>query len=218
MPGSPLGPWRTVVGVVGDMRQGYDDADLRDLYLPFLQVPGRFASVHIRTDRPLSFWEERVCAAAATLTPYAMVGTATSIVSEDRQRTGTRFLASMLSGFGAFAALLATFGSYAVTHYAVQQREREIAVRVAVGGSPGAIVQMFLRQNAVVLAVGLVLGLCGAFGGAKLLANQVYGVRPFDLATIVAACVLMAASGVLAAWWPARKAALRDPMSVLKEA
>src|SRR5262247_2673378 len=80
--GSPFGSWRTIVGVVGDIHQGYEDSDLRDLYLPFLQSPSRFASVHVRTDRPLSFWEQSVRAAAAPLDPYVMITPAATIVSQ----------------------------------------------------------------------------------------------------------------------------------------
>ena len=76
MPGDAFGPWRTVVGVVGDIRQGYDDADLRDLYVPFLQSPSRFASVHVRTDRPLSYWDQSVRVAATDLEPYALISRA----------------------------------------------------------------------------------------------------------------------------------------------
>lgn len=217
MPDAPLGPWRTVVGVVADIRQGYDDSDLRDIYLPFLQAPSRFASVHVRTDLPISFWGERIRSAASGIDPYVLVGAAATIVSEDRQRTGTHFLTSMLIGFAVFATLLAILGIYGVTTYAVQQREREIAVRVALGGSHGAIIRMFLKQGAHVLAIGLGLGWFGAIGVAKILENRVYGVKPFDVATLIAACVVMIASGVSAIWWPARRAAMRSPMAVLKE-
>src|SRR6185295_17153581 len=102
MPGAPFGPWRTIVGVVGDIRQGYEDTDVRDIYLPFLQAPSRFASVHVRTVRPLSFWQDSVRAAAAEIDPYVQVAAAKTILSEDRQGRGTRFLASMLSGFAVF--------------------------------------------------------------------------------------------------------------------
>lgn len=217
MPGSPLGPWRTIVGVVGDIRQGYEDADLRDLYVPFLQSPGRFASIHVRTERSLSFWEQSVRAAAAELDPYVMISPATRIVSEDRQRAGTRFLTSLLTGFAVFAALLVVLGISGVTGYAAQQREREIAVRMAVGASRGAIIRLFLKEGARVLAMGLSLGLLGASGAVRVLENQVYGVQPFDLATRVAACALMAFVGLAAVWWPARRAARRDPMVVLKD-
>ena len=217
MPGDALGPWRTIVGVVGDIHQGYEDSDLRDLYLPFLQSPSRFASVHVRTDRPLSFWDQSVRAAAAPLDPYVMITPAATIVSQDRQQAGTRFLTSMLTGFAAFAAFLAVLGIYGVTGYAVQQREREIAVRVAVGADRSAITRLFLKEGARVLAFGLGLGLFGAFWAVRILESQVYGVQPFDLVTRVAACALMIIAGLAAVWWPARRAALRNPMMVLKE-
>ena len=69
----------------------------------------------------------------------------------------------MLTGFAVFAAFLAVLGIYGVTGYAVQQREREIAVRVAVGASRSAIIRLFLKEGARVLAIGLGLGLFGAF-------------------------------------------------------
>lgn len=216
MPESPLAPWRTIVGVVGDIRQGYADSDLRDIYLPFLQVPSRFASIHVRTVQPLSFWEKNIRAAARELNPYAIVSPATTIVSEDRQRAGTRFLTLVLTGFSGFAAFLAVLGIYGVTKYAVQQREREIAIRAALGGSRGAIMRLFLKQGGRVLAIGLGLGLCGALAAAKILRSQVHGVQPFDLATFAIACALMSAAGLFAVWWPARRAARIDPMVALR--
>lgn len=217
MPGSSLGPWRTIVGIVGDVRQGYEDSDLRDLYLPFLQSPSRFAAVHVRTGRPLAFWDQSVRAAASELEPYALITPASTIVSEDRQRSGTRFLTWVLTGFAGFAAFLAMLGIYGVTGYAVQQREREIAVRVAVGASRTAIVRLFLKEGVRVLLAGLGLGLFGAYWAARILEHQVFGVQPLDLATRVAACVLMTGASLFAVWWPARRAAQRDPMLVLKE-
>lgn len=217
MPGDALGPWRTIVGVVGDIHQGYEDPDLRDLYVPFLQSPGRFAAVHVRTDRPLAFWDQSVRAAATALDPYVTITPAATIISQDRQRAGTRFLTSILTGFAGFAAFLAALGIYGVTGYAVQQREREIAVRVAVGADRSAITRLFIKEGARVLAIGLALGLFGAFWAVRILESQVYGVQPFDLVTRIAACALMIAAGLVAVWWPARRAALRNPMLVLKE-
>jgi putative ABC transport system permease protein len=216
MPESPLGPWRTIVGVVGDIRQGYGDTDLRDIYLPFLQAPSRFASVHVRTARPLSFWDQSIRAAAGELDSYALVSPARTIVSEDRQWEGTRFLTSMLTGFGIFAALLAVLGLYGVTSYAVQQREREIAVRIALGATQSGVIRMFLREGARILAIGLGLGLFGASGAAGILKNQVYGVQPFDVTTLVAAAALLASASLMAIWWPARGAAKVDPMTALR--
>jgi putative ABC transport system permease protein len=216
-PDSPLGPWRTIVGVVGDIRQGYDDSDLRDIYLPFLQVPSRFASVHIRTRRSLPFWDKSVRTAATELEPRVYVSPATTILSEDRQRAGTQFIASILSGFALFATLLATLGIYSVTAYAVQQREREVAIRNAVGASKRAIISLFLKQGGQILIIGLAFGLVGVFSAAKILKNRLYEVEPFDFATILFTCLLIGLIGLFAVWWPARRAAARNPMSVLKE-
>ena len=74
-----------------------------------------------------------------------------------------------------------------------------------------------LSVLSIAVAIGLGLGLVGAFGAARIIEAQVYGVQPFDVATLVAACALMTATGLLAIWWPARRAAARDPMEVLKE-
>jgi len=171
----------------------------------------------VRTDRSLSFWDQGVRAGATELDPYVMISPAATIVSQDRQRAGTRFLTSLLTGFAAFAAFLAVLGIYGVTSYAVQQREREIAVRVAVGANRSAIIRLFLKEGSRVLVIGLVLGLFGAYGAVKILESHVYGVQPFDLATRVAACTLMTVAGLLAVWWPARRAALRSPLLILKE-
>jgi putative ABC transport system permease protein len=217
MPGSPFGPWRTIVGVVGDIRQGYDDADLRDIYVPFLQAPGRFASIHVRTAGAVSFWEEKVRVAAAQLDPFVQIAPAKTILSEDRQGAGTLFLTSLLTGFATFAALLAALGIYGVTTYAVQQREREIAIRVAIGASRGSVVRLFLKDGARILAIGLGLGLIGTFGVSKILQNQVYGVRAFDVVTLLSVFALMSAIGLMAIGQPARRGAMRDPMSCLKE-
>jgi len=140
-----------------------------------------------------------------------------TIVSEDRKGAGTRFLTSMLTGFAVFAALLASLGIYGVTTYTVQQREREIAIRVAVGASRGSIIRLFLKEGVRVLGIGLGCGLIGAIGATRILQNQVYGVQPFDAATLLSVLVLMSFVGLLSIWRPAKRGAMRDPMTVLKE-
>jgi hypothetical protein len=216
LPGASLGPWRAIVGVVGDVRQGYEDSDLRDIYLPFLQVPSRFGSVHVWTERPLSFWRDAVQTAATTLDPYVIVNAGGTIVSEDRQKAGTHFLASILGGFASFSVLVAVLGIYGVTAYAARQREREIGVRLAVGATRGAIQGMFLKEGAGVILFGVGLGLLGALGTVRILEHQVYGVEPMDLATLVAGCLVMTAVGLATVWWPAHRAAQGDLMAALR--
>ena len=141
-----------------------------------------------------------------------------SLASEaEKQLAGPRFLMATLTGFALFAALLAIIGIYGVTAYAVQQREREVAIRMAIGATPGAIIRMFLKQGSLVLAVGIVCGLFAAAAVARMLANQLHGVQPFDVPTLLGACAFMALAGLLANWWPARRAAAKNPMASLNE-
>jgi putative ABC transport system permease protein len=212
--GATPGPWRTVVGVAADVRQTYADENRYDLYLP-LFPESRYASFHVRAARPLPQLLENFRAVASGIDPEAVIDEPRLVAGENRQLAGMRFLTSMLTGFAAIAAFLAALGIYGVTAYAVQQREREVAIRVALGASGRAVIRMFLKDGGVMLGVGLAVGALGALAAARLLRNQMYGVQAFDISTFAAACVLMGAAGALATWWPARRAATADPVAAL---
>lgn len=214
---APPIPWRTVVGVVRDVRQTYMDDDLRDVYLSFSQAPSRFTSLYLRTDQPVSSWLPALRAAIAELDPYVIVNASGALAAEDRQLKGTTFLTLMLTGFAAFTVFLALLGIYGVTAYAVQQREREVAIRMALGATGDTIVRMFLRQGGVVLAAGLACGLFAAVVVARMLEHEIHGVKPLDLSTFAATCALMIITGMLAIWAPARRAATRSASGMLNE-
>jgi putative ABC transport system permease protein len=215
--GDPPLPWRTVVGVVSDVRQSYADDDLRDVYLSFSQVPSRFTSLYLRTDQPVSSWLPVVRGAIAEINPFVAINASGALAGEDRQLAGTTFLTSMLTVSAAFTAFLALLGIYGVTAYAVQQREREIAIRMALGATGGTIIRMFLKQRSIVLIAGLACGLLGAIVVARMLEHQIHGVKPFDLMTFVATCALLTITAALATWWPAKRAANRNPSGLLNE-
>jgi hypothetical protein len=216
--GSPLTSWRTVVGVSRDVRQTYADDDQKDIYIPFLQAPNQYAPFMIRTDRPASFWLPQVRAAIAAINPEAAIYESPSLEQEaERLLAGTRFVMSMLTGFAIFAALLAVLGIYGVTAYAVQQREREMAIRIALGATGSAVTRMFLSEGALVLASGIACGLLAAAAVTRMLEHQLYGVQRFDASTLVSTCAIMAIAGLVATWWPARRAAINDPLPLLKE-
>jgi predicted permease len=210
--------WRTIVGVARDARQTRTDIDLNDIYLPFMQAPSRYAPLYFRTDRPASVWVDTLRATVAELDREVLVSGETMLDREaEKLLAAPRFLTAILTGFALFAALLAALGIYGVTAYAVQQREREVAIRVALGATPGAILRLFLLQGGLVLAIGLVGGLFAAAAVAKTLASQLHGVTPFDGVTLVGASAVMAAVGALAILWPARRAAQQDPLRALNE-
>lgn len=210
--------WRTVVGVVRDVRQTQMDEDLKDIYLPFWQTPSRYAPLYFRTDHPQALSFKTLRAAVAELDPEVLVSGETALASEgNKLLAGPRFLMATLTGFAFFATLLALLGIYGVTAYAVQQREREVAIRMAVGATPGAVIRMFLKEGGLVLAGGIVSGLLGTRAVVRLLASELHGVQPFDVVTLVAACAFMLAAGLLATWWPARRAATQTLLAALNE-
>lgn len=218
VPDSPLTVWRTVVGVARDVRQTYVDDNQRDVYLPHAQAPNRYAQLFIRSDQPAAFWQQQLGQMAGEIDRDVLVSPPRAIQTEgDALLAKPKFLMSLLTGFGAFTLMLTVVGIYGVTAYAVAQREREIAIRMALGASRQRVVRMFLRSGSVVIGCGLAMGLAGSFGAARLVEHQLHGVTPFDTSTLVLASALMSGAAFAATWWPAQRATARDPALTLKE-
>jgi putative ABC transport system permease protein len=122
----------------------------------------------------------------------------------------------LLAGFAAIALFLAVVGIYGVTAYVVQQRERELAIRMALGATANALVRLILRDGGWVMAAGVAVGLLAAIPATRLLQNRLYGVAAYDPWTLVAAGTFLTLIGVIASWWPARRAARASPATALK--
>lgn len=210
--------WRTIVGVARDVRQTPMDTEMNDIYLPFLQTPSRFAPLYFRTQQSPSAWLETVRATVAELDQEVLVSGGSTFAEEAQKLLAApKFLMTILTVFALFAALLALLGIYGVTAYGVQQREREIAIRAALGATPAAIIRMFLREGGLVLALGIGGGLFGAVAIARMLSAQLYGVARLDPVTIAGVSVLLVLAGLLTIWWPARRAAKQNPLISLNE-
>jgi hypothetical protein len=208
----------TVVGIVADVRHTHTDDDLADAYVPILQFPSPSPFVYLRGSGDIPSVERRFREVLASIdgeVALAMPRPLAEIL--DLQRAGARLLAWVLVIFAAFAAALALVGIYGVIAYAVRQREREIAVRIAIGADRGTITRMFLRQGAVVLAAGLAIGVAGAVALGRVLRAQLFEVRPSDPTLIVLTTLAFAVCGLIAVAWPARAAAGTDPAAALKE-
>jgi len=124
---------------------------------------------------------------------------------------------AMLFGvFGALALGLATVGLYGVKAYSVARRTREIGIRMALGAERGSIQRMILREGAVMLAAGLVLGLLLALATGQVLSSILYGVGALDPIAFTVAPVVLALAGILATWLPARRATRISPMEALR--
>jgi putative ABC transport system permease protein len=127
-----------------------------------------------------------------------------------------RFDASLLGLFAAVALLLAVVGVYGVMSYWVTQRTHEIGVRIALGAQPRQVLRLVLARAAWLTLSGLSVGLVGAFVLAHSLRGLLFGVRPIDPLTFLAASAALAGVAFIASWQPARRAAGVDPLVALR--
>ena len=118
--------------------------------------------------------------------------------------------------FAGVALLLSAVGVYGVSSYAVSQRRREFAIRLALGARPASVFGMVTRESLAVGAIGVAAGLGGAGLLGRALSNVLYGVAANDVMTLVGAAAVVLGVTLLACWQPARKAAGVDPMTALR--
>ncbi|MGH7551434.1 MAG: FtsX-like permease family protein [Longimicrobiales bacterium] len=124
-------------------------------------------------------------------------------------------MAWLLSGFAVFAVVLATLGLYGVIAFAVGERRREIALRMALGADASRVIGLFLRQSALLVSFGVVLGLAGGYALSRVLASQLHGVSPGDPITYGAVAMLLGFVALVATWLPSWRAARIQPMNIL---
>jgi ABC-type antimicrobial peptide transport system permease subunit len=127
-----------------------------------------------------------------------------------------RLVASLSGIFGVLALLLACIGLYGLMAYAVNRRTGEIGLRMALGAERARIAGMIVRETLLLAGCGLVIGVPVAAFASRLMASQLFGVKPGDPLTIAGASVLMGAVTVVASYLPARRAASVDPMQALR--
>jgi putative ABC transport system permease protein len=129
---------------------------------------------------------------------------------------GRRFVLLLIGGFAAIAVALAVVGVYGVTSYWVRQRTQEIGIRMALGARERSVIWLVTRQNAGWVLVGVAAGIASAVGLTRLLAGQLYAVRPTDPPTFALAALTQVTIALLAAYIPAKRAARLDPMAALR--
>ena len=133
-----------------------------------------------------------------------------------RQRWQYQVFGSMFAIFAVIALVLSSVGLYAVTAYSVTQRTQEIGIRMALGARPRGVLWLVLRRALIQLAIGLPIGIAGAFGVGKILQSLLVQTSPADPLTLSSVIVLLVAVAILACLWPARRAARLDPTLALR--
>jgi putative ABC transport system permease protein len=212
------GPWSTIVGVVGDVRQyGLDLPATPQAYELYTDSPFTRPCLVVRTALESQVLTRRITAELRALdkdVPVWNPAPMKEILSDSLARR--RFTTSLFGGFGLLALSLAAVGIYGVLGYVVAQRTGEIGIRMALGARKGEVLKMVLRGGAKPVFWGLAGGLVGAVGLGRLLRGQLYGVGPDDPRIFAAVVLIVAGAAFLACVAPARKAANVDPMAALR--
>jgi predicted permease len=217
--GRLLGRDIAIVGVVGDvLHQNLRDAPRVTVYLPALQDPRiRDTSLLVRTTtEPLAFAPavRQIVRAIEPRVPVMSVTTLGEVAA--RSLRTERLLATLAGAFGVLALLLAATGLSGMLAFGVTRRSREIGVRMALGASLRRVVAMVLREAALVVAAGLALGVPCAFLAARAARSMLFGLSPSDPWTLAVAAVAVVVASLLAAVWPARRAAAVTPLVALR--
>jgi putative ABC transport system permease protein len=218
--GSPDGPpWREIVGVVGNIRVGATDREMRPaMYLPAGQLP-TWCCVYsvVRTSldpTSLGASVQRIVSEMDKDIPVTQVRTMDELMFS--QLSQPRFATILLSTFAGLAIVLTIVGLYGVMTYAVTRRTREIGVRMALGAERGAVLAMVLRDAAILLGAGIVIGIAASLASASVLQDMLYGTAPRNPVVLSLVCAAVALAGIAAAYLPARRAAKVDPMVALR--
>lgn len=214
-------PWREIVGVVGDVEAPIVVRFLKgrvgQVYVPLSQDPYPRMSLVVRANgdaTALAAPMRAIVREADRDQPVFRVQTLNDVRAAGRGVV--RLVTTLLSGFALMALLLATVGLYGTVAYDVGQRTREFGLRRSLGAQPSSVMAMVFRQGSRLLLLGAGVGFVGALVSTRMVANFLYGVQASDPLTFIVAVLLLATSGLLATFVPARRAMKVDPIMALR--
>lgn len=211
-------PWRTIVGVVGDVRYRGLTTEKLDVYFPYLQSPWTPQYVAVRTKQSAASAEATLRAIVREIdrgVPVASVRTTAQLI--DAKLAAPRMNASILGTFAGVALLLSMIGVYAVLSYAVRNRTTEMGVRLALGARSRDLLRLVVRDAVVVSAIAAVCGCAAAILLTRFLGSFLHGVSRAEPATLAAACGIVVAAAVAGSLLPALRAARTEPMIALRD-
>jgi putative ABC transport system permease protein len=210
--------WRTVVGVVKDVKQaGLDAAHTMQVYVPHAQYRNDHLTLVVRTaSDPLSF----AMAVRQQVSALDKDLAVSDIASMEQVLSGSiaaqRFSTVLLGGFAVLGLLLASVGVYGILSYSVAQRTPEIGIRVALGAEEWDVLSLVVRQGLRLALLGVGAGAVAALALTRLMSSLLFETSPADPATFVGVAGLLGAVALVASYIPARRAAKVDPMVALR--
>jgi ABC-type antimicrobial peptide transport system permease subunit len=151
------------------------------------------------------------------IAPTALIENVMTVAQiKDQSVAPRRLNAALISMFGILAVIIAAVGIAGVLAFSVSARTNEIGIRMSLGARRAQVQGMILREGGVLLLIGLVLGVAGAFFGGTFIRGLLFGVEPHDPITLIGVAVMMAAIGIIACWIPALRAARIDPAITMR--
>jgi putative ABC transport system permease protein len=212
------GDWRTVIGVVGNTKDGGLDAEPRGVvFQPLTQEPLFGGGLVIRAERNASALAPAATRLVRSISPRDPIENVLTVPQiRDQSVAPRRLNAALVSSFGGLAVIIAAVGIAGVLAFSVSSRTNEIGIRMSLGADSRRVQRMVLMEGGVLLAFGLVLGVAGAVLATRLIRGLLFGVAPHDPATLAGVAVLMAVVGVGACWLPAIRAARIDPAVAIR--
>lgn len=211
-------PWRTIVGVIGDIRiSSFDTLAESFVYTPASQSPAGSTAFAVRTSGDplgLAATVRRQVAAFDPTVPVYDIRTEEQVIGDNI--SGVQFSARMMIAFGIISLLLAGAGIYAVMSYSVAQRTHEIGVRMALGARRTDVLSMIVGYTVRLVAIGIALGLPIAYAVSRVLSGTIMGVLHPDVASFVVFPIVLTVVALLAGYIPARWATRVDPMIALR--
>jgi predicted permease len=212
-------PWLTVVGISQDVQQhfrpGQEPAEPL-VFVPYRGKPMPGLTLLARANAPASLSAALRKHVQSIDPDLPVFGIATLSQNFAEQRWAFRVFGTLFAIFAGIALLLSSVGLYATMAYAVSRRTQEIGVRVAMGASGWNILRLVLAQGLRQLAIGLTIGLAGAFGAGRVLKSLLFQVSPNDPVTFATISGILIAVGLVACWLPARAATKVDPLEALR--
>jgi predicted permease len=207
----------TVVGIIADARINDLKSTANMVYIPYWQNPWWRVHFLIRSSQPTSSLVSEVRHVIWSVDPQVAIPSLTSLNEQISNSMATeRFQTLLLSSFGAAGLLLALLGIYGVLTYSVSMRQQEFGIRIALGCEKPRLMAMVAGQAALPVMGGIVAGLVLAFFGARWVHSMLYETSAVDPWAIASSIGLLLAAALAAALLPARRAAMTNPMKVLR--
>jgi predicted permease len=215
--GATTGPWREIVGVVGNVKQqGLADEESAEIYVPYLQNPCSEMILVLKSGLPTALADDTARIVQAVDPDQPLYEVATMVQRLSDSLSGPRFNMLLVGVFAVLALVLAAIGIYGVIVYFVSRRTHEIGIRMALGATPQTVTALVLLQTSWLIGAGVTIGLVAALALTRVMAGLLYVVKPTDPLTFAIVSLLLVAIALLASYIPARRATKIDPMVALR--